>query len=725
MTRAYKGAKHPLGNCGSGDAFKRGVIRSQTDYVVFNGLLGLRGLDVAFLEPRARYHTDQDDTRHTSINSLWHMLSASLTTLEALTSDTGSTFDGERREKDKVPSGKGSTGVWFDVFGQTFAILTLRTLFALSITLLVVGPIVLILLGIILSKLDRFYLFSSSKHHHHQEGDDTVPLQGLRGMTRFPLILLTASAAVIALAVLIAQVNPYIVYSSPYAVWSMMLSGWFFAAWFFSRAIDYARPTALHRAYSLLWMFIVDWVLLVIVTIFEQRLKLVGDYFIVIYVAAVFLATSISFLEFFGLQRKSVYADEIAVHAYGEVPASRPRSSSSSRLLAPNAEEQPPQSTTAEPEEGEEEEGQAADELTSLLRGSKRATFARRTSPHEHDHVGQNDSLDEKQSRVFGFEQSWSWSLPTWTWLLQFLLLAVVPVILTGQIGLLLVTGTYQTLADGNPPLPVYLSIAVFSILILAPLMPYLHRYSYQVPTFLFFVLVGTLIYNIVAFPFSTNNRLKLFFQQKVDLDTGINQVLLTGVGDPYLNEAINSLPSVAGQKRECTASSTRKGLTECAWHGISPEVVPTPHPGVPSHHTYPDWLTFHIFRAPNSTEARIRLWGRNTRACKIEFNQPVSDFKVEGAGDDKRFQRVPEEGSKEIRLWSRTWEKEWTVNVKWQPKPGNGHGLDGRVVCLWSDDNETGVIPALDEIRHFAPNWVAITKNGDGLVEGSKAFLV
>lgn len=653
------------------------------------------------------------------------MLSASLTTLQALTSDTGSTFDGERREKDKVPSGKGSTGVWFDVFGQTFAILKLRTLFALSITLLVVGPIILILLGIVLGKMDRFYLFSSSKRHHHREGDDAVPLQGLRGMTRFPLIFLVASAAVVALAVLVVQVNPYIVYSSPYTVWSMILSGWFFVAWFFSRIFDYARPTALHRAYSLLWMFILYWVLLVIVTIFEQRLKLVGDYFLVIYFAAVFLATSISFLEFFGLQRKSVYADEIAVHAYGEAPASRPRSSSSSRLLASNTEELPQQSSIGEPEEGEEEEGQAADESTSLLRGSKRATFARRASPHDRDHAGPNDSLDEKQSKVFGFEQTWSCSLPTWTWLLQFLLLAVIPVILTGQIGLLLVTGTYQTLADGNPPLPVYLSIAVFSILILIPLMPYLHRYTYHIPTFLFFVLVGTLIYNIAAFPFSTNNRLKLFFQQKVDLDTGINQVLLTGVGDPYLSGAIGSLPSAAGQKRKCTASSTKKGLTECAWHGISPEVVRKPHPGVPSHHTYPDWLTFHIFRAPNATEARIRLWGRNTRACKIEFNQPISDFKVEGAGDDKRYQRVPEEGSKEIRLWSRTWEKEWTVNVKWQPQPGNGHGLDGRIVCLWSDDNETGVIPALDEIRHFAPNWVAITKSGDGLVEGSKAFLV
>ena len=464
-------------------------------------------------------------------------------------------------------------------------------------------------------------------------------------------------------------------------------------------------------------MFIVDWVILVIVTVYEQRLKLAGDYFLVIYFAAVFLATSISFLELFRLQRKVVYADELAVHEYGEATGSRPRSSSSNRMLAQNTEEQPVRNSSYETDD--------ADESTSLLRGSKSTIFGRQTLPSQDDNAKELDPLVEKKSRVFGFEQAWSWSLPAWTWLLQFLLLAVVPVILVGQIGLLLVTGTYQTLADGNPPLQIYLSVAVFSILILAPLTPYLHRYTYHIPTFLFLVLIATLIYNVVAFPFSTNSRLKLFFQQKVDLDTGINQVLLTGIGDPYLADTINSLPSAAGQKRECTSSSVRRGLTECAWHGLPPEVVQKSHPEIPPHHAYSDWVTYHIFRAPNSTEARIRLWGRNTRNCKIQFNQPIYDFTVEGAGNDKRFQRVPEQGSKQVILWSRTWEKEWIVKIKWQPRPGSGSGIDGRVVCLWSDDNETGVVPALDELRHFAPDWVALAKTDDGLVEGSKAFLV
>ena len=721
VTRAYEGTRHPLGNCGSGDAFKRGAIRSQTDYVVFKGLLGMRGLDVAFFDPRSRYHTDQDDTRHTGLNSLWHMLSASLATVESLSSDTSSLFDGKSPDKGKVSSGKGSTGVWFDMFGQAFAVFELRTLFALSITLLVVGPIVLLLLGAILGRVDKLYLFSSTKQHHHPEGDDSVPLQGLRGITRYPIIFTAASAATIALAFLVRRVNPCIVYSSAYAVWSMMLSAWLFVAWFLSRAVDFARPTALHRAYATLWMFVALWILLVIVTVYEQRLKVAGDYFLVIYFAAVLLATAISFLELFGLQRKAEYADHVAIHEYGQAPGSRPRSSSSSRWNESNAVDEQSQAASNRIDE----EDRNTDESTSLLHGPGRATFVRHASPHTNNEQRDNDLFREKQQRVYGSEQAWSWSLPTWTWLLQFLLLSVIPVIVVGQVGLLVVTGTHQTLADGNPALPIYLAIAVFSILLLAPIGPYLHRFTYHIPTFLLLVFIGTLIYNLIAFPFSANNRLKLFFIQKVNLDTGINQVLLSGVGDPYLAEAINSLPSVAGQKPQCITSSVRKGLTECAWEGLPPAVVKEPSPGIPPHFAYSDWLTLHLFRAPNSTEARFRLWGRDTRACKIEFNQPISDFHVEGAGNDKRFQRVPEGASKELRLWSRTWEKEWAVRVKWQPREGNGLGLDGRVVCLWSDENETGAIPALDEVKHFAPNWVAVTKAGDGLVEGSKSFLV
>jgi Peptidase family M28 len=103
VTRAYKSSPYPFGSVITADGFKRRLVRSETDYVVFEGELGLRGLDVAFFEPRSRYHTGEDDARHTSKESLWHMLSAALETTKSLTSDMSSTFVG-------VPSTKGGVG---------------------------------------------------------------------------------------------------------------------------------------------------------------------------------------------------------------------------------------------------------------------------------------------------------------------------------------------------------------------------------------------------------------------------------------------------------------------------------------------------------------------------------------------------------------------------------------------------------------------------------------
>ena len=49
VTRAYAKSPYPFGTIISGDAFEQGLVRSQTDYVVFNGNFGYRGLDVAFI----------------------------------------------------------------------------------------------------------------------------------------------------------------------------------------------------------------------------------------------------------------------------------------------------------------------------------------------------------------------------------------------------------------------------------------------------------------------------------------------------------------------------------------------------------------------------------------------------------------------------------------------------------------------------------------------------
>lgn len=88
----------------------------------------------------------------------------------------------------------------------------------------------------------------------------------------------------------------------------------------------------------------------------------------------------------------------------------------------------------------------------------------------------------------------------------------------------------------------------------------------------------------------------------------------------------------------------------------------------------------------------------------------------------------MPEGGTTDLRLWSRTWNRTWTVDVEWDDEGDEAEsvpGLEGRVVCLWADNNQVGVIPALDEVRHYAPIWTTVTKAGDGLVEASKKFSI
>ncbi|KKZ61784.1 F-box and leucine-rich repeat protein GRR1 [[Emmonsia] crescens] len=727
VTRFYKNAKHPFGSVLAADGFKMGLLRSQTDYVVFNGILGLRGLDVAFIAPRSRYHTDQDDVRHTSVDSLWHMLSASIGTTEGLVSYTGMDFDGRTKDQDKVDSGAGTPGVWFDVFGSAFAVFRLHTLFALSVTILVVAPLVIFITSIVLSKTDRMYLFSMSKSLGRT--NERVSLRGLRGLFRTPIILTVATIIPIGLAYLLEKVNPYIVHSSQFSVWSMMLSVWIFLAWFLARAADFFRPSALNRAYSYTWIFIATWIMLVINTVYANQKGIAAGYFVFFYFAGAFLATWVSYLELFALPRKGDYARQTIRH-----PGRRP-SSLSSRLLTPAADELP-SDTGPNGAEISEDAGEETDptESTSLLRG-QRTTFANyRTGGTDGVVEDTDDGEDIGEGGTFKHEQSWSWTLPRWTWVLQLLLLAPIVIILVGQLALLLTASMSQVGSDGVSTFIVYLAFAVFTALLLTPLLPFIHRFTYHIPTFLFLIFISTLIYNLVAFPFSPGNRLKVSFIQEVNFDDGSNKVSLTGI-QPYLTYTVNSIPSAAGQNITCDQGPFGN-LQKCSWTGPFPRVVGGDREG--NQEIMSDkWMSYNITKMVGENKARFEISGRNTRACKLKFDKPVADFRVSGSAVDHRMPHTSRQGVAEIRLWSRTWERTWVIDVNWHDNPDKSesdddekhdapqNGLSGKVICLWSDGNQSGVIPALDEVRLYAPSWVAISKSADGLVEASHDFTI
>ncbi|KAL1641239.1 hypothetical protein SLS58_006141 [Diplodia intermedia] len=780
VTRFYKKAKNPFGSVISADGFKRGLIRSGTDYSIFTADMNMRGLDVAFMEPRAQYHTVEDAARDTSPDSVWHMLSAALETMKALTSYTGTEFEGG-----PDGTGQGSNGVWFDLFGETLAIFQLHTLFAFSVTLLVVTPLILIGLTAILVSLDKWYLFARKKYLHSADDDDAYPLYGWRGFFRFPVAFVFATAAVIGLAYLITKVNPNIVYSSQYSVWSMMLSAFFCISWFILRGGAAMRPSALTRIYGLLWIYAGAFVLLTLATVAENNFHLAGIYFIVIYFASAFFALLISYLELFALPKKKAYVQHVAETS--DSPGSRTPGSirasltpiSSRPLTAATAVADLPSHHKVREDRRNSNEDDDATETTSLLRHEQNPrTFSRGYGGSRHG--SRRASLDARSvlsistnrrrllhpEPTFPGEQAWSSKLPRWTWLLQLLLLAPINVILVGQVALLITSALHQTLADGSSALTVYLLIAVFGVLLLIPILPFLHRFSVRIPTFLFLVFVGTLIYNLVAFPFSPANKLKVYFIQRVDLDTGINEASLTGL-DGFVQPIIAQLPSAAGQEIECGPPDTtsRAGLVKCSWRGLTPFVVPrddhSKHPVPPGNDLkyLSSWVQFNASRtthredeamidsttAPNT--ATIDVVGRNTRSCRLFFDPPVTDLRVRNAGENQsnRYPHTGPSGANELRLWSREWEQPFTVDVGWDASDDQegshcgrrrcrGHsdddesgdrfrGLDGKAQCIWSDANEKGVIPALDELRANIPRWAIVSKLADGLVEGTKRF--
>ena len=701
ITRAYAHSPHPWGIVTMGDGFNRGLVRSQTDYVVFNGILGFRGLDVAFMKPRARYHTDQDDTRHTTKASLWHMLSASLATTQQLSSHPLKTnLDPENNP--------GYQGVWFDIFGEKLVVFRIHTLFALSVTLLVAGPIILGIALILLWASDKMYLFSGVRKYHIIDGDEKIPLGGWRGFFRFPIILPVSCAAPVALAYLLFKENEFIVHSSEWSVWSMMVSSFFIVAWFFCRMADYGRPSALTRAYGLGWIWVAWWVFLAFATAAEERLHLGSGYAVLIFAASSWLATLLSYLELFSLQKKEAYCDTKLDEdiAAGQAEAS-------------HAPHRPGRSSGTEDADGDEDE---PTERSGLLSSGGSAFRKYKTQ----DSQGEDDDKAADASDQY-VEQEWAKSQWTWLWVLQFLVFVPINLVIFGQLAFTLIDGLGQTGADGSSLFLVYVLMAVSTIVLFTPLVPFIHRFTWPIPMFLLLVLIGTVVYNLIAFPFSENNRLKLFFQQELDLDTGNNNVTIIGPPE-FAWSAISSLPSAKEASVNWTRADDYSTRRKYFFAGLPPNIDGAETLSS-SKKPYKHWLDFNVTQTSNnsdSVKARFQVQGKNTRACKLVFNNPIQHFKVKGMGPtDDRFRSVPEGGSKEIRLWSREWDRTWLVDVRWSTEKLKKGIMHGKVVCLWSDVNQRGVLPAWDEAVHYAPEWVAMTKAGDGLLEGYKHFEV
>ncbi|KAF8994186.1 hypothetical protein BDQ17DRAFT_1252051 [Cyathus striatus] len=189
----------PHGSIITADAFLRGVVRSGTDFTVYMNGQGMEGLDIAFYEGRAWYHTMHDSLRGAggARESLWAMMRT--------VKDTGLAMLNE-----EAVEREGAQAVYFDVFGKWFVVSTQQAMLRFSVALMVLGPLV---------------LWAIAKFVPREA--NAVPVRAMRrtqaGSTYKLWIPFWASflLSLVAQALLvfaILKLNPYIVHSHPYTL---------------------------------------------------------------------------------------------------------------------------------------------------------------------------------------------------------------------------------------------------------------------------------------------------------------------------------------------------------------------------------------------------------------------------------------------------------------------------------------------------------------------------
>lgn len=504
----------------------------------------------------------------------------------------------------------------------------------------------------------------------------------------------------------------------------MMFSLFYFASWLLLRGAHFVRPSALQRGFSLLWVFLMVWVLSIFAAVAEDRMNLGGVYPLAFLHSFAFGAVLISLLEQFGLPSKRKFAEQLA-STMDDDSDSADEGSHGDDGGDTDDESEPTETTPLRAGE----DGGGVNETTTFASTYRRsatrreeasAKSTRRRAPYEH-------------------EQDWSGWLPSWLWLFQFLLLGPVYIIVLGNLALVQTTALSMTGTDGSSPLTPLMGIGVLTIMLLLPLVPFIHRVSHHVPLLMLVVFAATLVYNLVAFPFSANHRFKFFFQQVVDLDDQTNTVSLMGV-ESFLRPVIGSLPTPAGQHIKCADSGVRADLSSCQYDAS------LLRPDVANGTRLEDVVTIEASGAEDGRVVTVRLDAPNTRTCFLDSSVPIWGFAVEGGGTrDERFGSFPPDGLGHVQLWRRKWEGAWVVTLqlggRGRSAAGGGEAKDGQgrpdkerrdaghvsitARCAWSDINDPTTLPAFQEVRQFMPTWSIVTKASVGLLEVKKTVRV
>ncbi|KAF5354417.1 hypothetical protein D9758_010766 [Tetrapyrgos nigripes] len=454
---------HPHANVLTADAFSRGLVRSGTDYSVYNqpcavpfrsdspespGCRPIEGMDLAFYRGRSKYHTKYDALPYVDggKRALWAMMETTWAAGRSLAHGDSDVTSGAGNEK----------SVYFDLFGVSFLMFPLSYLLTFNITALVAGPIILILVLFYETALMRSRRLivqvqtpsvvpgqsSSSPEivQREEAGTSTQPPQSRvsRWQKRLPpaytvlehlqfwIALIVAAGIQVAIAAVYLTLNPFIVYTYPFLV---LLTNFSFAIVVFTVVPSFF---SLHPSWTaasqtralLLHTYIFTYILLILSTVGITRLGLGGFYFISIWNALVWLGCM---------------GCAVGGCIFGGKDASLSISSGPSPRNADNANDMDATEAGAEPDHDDDD----SDERTPL--------------------IGRRSQSQQSSQSII--ESTFSAILTYIPSLLLAIILIPVPLIPFSHVTALLLGALPQTLADGSPAITVYVVSALLGLL--------------------------------------------------------------------------------------------------------------------------------------------------------------------------------------------------------------------------------------------------------------------
>ncbi|GBE82458.1 Vacuolar membrane protease [Sparassis crispa] len=735
---------HPHAEVTSADAYTSGVVRSYTDYEVFERGLrgkvpGMQGIDFAFYKNRAYYHTPMDSIPgmgyREARKSLWAMMEGTRGAGLSLLND-----DNTRGEDEK--------GVYFDLFKYKLVLFSLNSLYVTNIVFLAMGPVVILaLLGWVIVASNKASSSQTEGSNMTREGWAKAKkfLTAVMGWGRFWLALAVGIIAQVGLVIGFVKINPYVVHSRPHLVLLACMTLSYLAIVLPLQILQTLLPSApvSQKLAVSLELYFLTWIFLLVSTIAIQKRHIGGVYWVTAWNISAWIVCGISLVE--GAVRE-LKDPETGKKAGLDLTVEDEQEEASNRRFVRGVLYEAPEPQDTDGAEASEEHGEVVDteptEITPLMHQHRRRSSSGR------EYVTVNGVVDQAALEAKYEEFGW--------WILQLLVSVPLTALLLFQVVLLLLHALSNTMVDGSSPWTVYEGLAACSLLIFVPIIPFAHRLHSWLTITVAVIFALSLTISWTAFPFTQERPFKVYFQQSIELEppsTALARVyassaigpfpravtVLTGLPGFVNERVIPELPSSWGKDLSCSEDPVvRPNLLTCRWEGALLANPGGPSSSSSSSPATEDWLDLAVTRV-NASAARVSLGGRNTRACRLYFDRPIAHFAVRGAADGGALlpgYAMPPEGVRELRLWSRTWDRVFEVELWWE-EAEDGYGeapFEGRAACEWAEyasgaaggvAGAGGRIPALEEVKMFLPVWALPTKTADGLVEAWTKFSV